>query len=87
MSLNIKNERVHALVREAAQRTGMSQTSVVEEALRRMLRDLDAKPEIRVDLQREQIAVILADLDARLTPETRLLLSTDDLYDDAGLPA
>ena len=35
MSLNIKNEHVHDLVREAARRTGKSQTSVVEEALRR----------------------------------------------------
>ncbi len=42
MSLNIKNERVHELVREAARRTGRSQTSVVEAALEAYLRDLDA---------------------------------------------
>ena len=33
MSLNIKNERVHALAREAARITGKSQTGVIEEAL------------------------------------------------------
>ena len=33
MSLNIKNERVHDLAREAAQRTGQSQTRVIEVAL------------------------------------------------------
>ncbi|MGH3425128.1 MAG: type II toxin-antitoxin system VapB family antitoxin, partial [Nocardioidaceae bacterium] len=37
MSLNIKNERVHDLAREAAQRTGRTQTSVIEEALAQLL--------------------------------------------------
>ena len=34
MSLNIKNERTHALVRELAELTGLSQTSAVEDAVR-----------------------------------------------------
>ena len=34
MSLNIKNEHVHQLARDAAARTGLSQTGVIEEALR-----------------------------------------------------
>ncbi|MRH87843.1 hypothetical protein GFY24_10340 [Nocardia sp. SYP-A9097] len=87
MSLNIKNERVHALVREAAQRTGLSQTSVVEEALKLMLRDLDAQQGIRLDIQRQKIDVLVADIHRMLTPERLALLNTDDLYDDAGLPA
>ena len=33
MGLNIENERVHALAREAARVTGKSQTSAIEEAL------------------------------------------------------
>ena len=33
MSLNIKDERIHDLVREAASRTGLSQTRVVEKAI------------------------------------------------------
>ncbi|MFJ4652168.1 type II toxin-antitoxin system VapB family antitoxin [Nocardia sp. NPDC088792] len=91
MSLNIKNEHVHALVREAARRTGLSQTGVVEEAMTRMLRDLDALDrkgtDPRIDIQRQEIAVILADLDSRMTPEFRASLSTDDLYDEEGMPA
>ena len=33
MSLNIKNERTHALVRELATLSGMSQTEAVEDAV------------------------------------------------------
>jgi antitoxin VapB len=40
MSLNIKNERTHELVRELAELTGMSQTSAVEDAVRRRLAEL-----------------------------------------------
>ncbi|QBS41177.1 hypothetical protein DMB37_14675 [Nocardia sp. CS682] len=87
MGLNIKNEKVHALVREAAERTGMSQTSVVEEALKRMLKELDAEREAARQTRKARLWEIVADIDARMTPETRTLLTTDDLYDDQGLPA
>lgn len=87
MSLNIKNEKVHALVREAAERTGMSQTSVVEEALKRMLKELDAERETARKTRKTRLWEIVADIDARMTPETRALLTTDDLYDDQGMPA
>ena len=40
MSLNIKNEQTVALVRELARRTGLSQTSAVEEAVRTKLAEL-----------------------------------------------
>ena len=76
MSLNIKNERVHALAREAARRTGMNQTSVIEAALERLLAELDDEAGT-ID---ELIAGLQRDLG------THGLLSTDDLYDDAGLP-
>ncbi|MFF3222635.1 type II toxin-antitoxin system VapB family antitoxin [Nocardia suismassiliense] len=85
--MNIKNEKVHALVREAAERTGMSQTSVVEEALKRMLKELDAEREAARQTRKARLWEIVADIDARMTPETRTLLTTDDLYDDQGLPA
>ncbi|MFC9440650.1 type II toxin-antitoxin system VapB family antitoxin [Nocardia sp. NPDC057030] len=87
MSLNIKNEKVHALVREAAERTGMSQTSVVEEALKRMLKELDAERETARQTRKARLWEIVADIDARMTPETRALLTTDDLYNEQGLPA
>ena len=43
MSLNIKDERIHDLVREAASRTGLSQTRVVEKAITDLLEELDAE--------------------------------------------
>ncbi|GAA5088473.1 type II toxin-antitoxin system VapB family antitoxin [Nocardia iowensis] len=83
MGLNIKNENVHALVREAAERTGMSQTSVVEEALKRMLKELDAEQETRL----EDLRAIVADIHAIMRESEYPPLTTDDLYDDEGLPA
>jgi antitoxin VapB len=85
MSLNIKNERVHQLVRDAAQRTGLSQTSVIEEALKHFLRDLDEQQ----SATRRRVDEILAVFDARLTDQDRAEMTKmmDDLYDDeTGLP-
>ncbi|MBF6131979.1 type II toxin-antitoxin system VapB family antitoxin [Nocardia otitidiscaviarum] len=87
MSLNIKNEHVHALVREAARRTGMSQTSVVEEAMRRLLRELDSSTAVTAAVQWQEVEDILTDLHSRLTPDSRTVLTTDDLYDEQGMPA
>jgi antitoxin VapB len=85
MSLNIKNEHVHALAREAARRTGKSQTSVIEEALERLLADLEHERR-KVGLK-EDIMAIVEDFQARLTPEDRARMNTDWLYDDeTGLP-
>jgi antitoxin VapB len=67
---------VHDLARQAAARTGRSQTSVIELALERLLASLDAE-NTRLDAL---LAGIQADI-ARGRP-----LSTDDLYDDTGLP-
>ncbi|WP_170853929.1 type II toxin-antitoxin system VapB family antitoxin [Microlunatus flavus] len=83
MSLNIKNEHVHDLVRQAAERTGLSQTSVVEEAISQLLRRLDAEQEER----RRRVDEILDDMRDLLTDEDRAALSTDFLYDENGLPA
>ncbi|MEV6555556.1 type II toxin-antitoxin system VapB family antitoxin [Nocardia sp. NPDC051756] len=83
MSLNIKNEAVHALVREAAERTGMSQTSVVEEALKRMLKELDAEQHTRL----EKLRLIVDDMHTILRESGHLPLTTDDLYDEDGMPA
>lgn len=85
MSLNIKNERVHALAREAANRTGQSQTSVVAEALTRLLEDLDRKSKPN---ERRQVALdIAADFERRLKELGEGQLSSDWMYDDRGLPA
>jgi antitoxin VapB len=84
MGLNIKNERVHELAREAASRTGLSQTSVIETALLQYLRSLDDDK----DAKRRRVDEILAMFDARLTDEDRAAMGRDldDLYDEAGLP-
>ena len=84
MSLNIKNERVHQLARDAAQRTGLSQTSVIEAALLQYLRTLDGEQ----DAKRRRLDEILADVDARLTDNDRdeMRAFAEDLYDDQGLP-
>lgn len=84
MSLNIKNERVHRLAREAARRTGTTQTSVIEQALQRLLDELDdARPAQRS----AEVTRILADVDRRLSDDDRSRMTSDDLYDEHGLPA
>ncbi len=94
MSLNIKNESVHALVRELSALTGMSQTSAVEDAVRRRLEELRApKPERRFSPEEEarrraEIRRIIDGLHAVTTPEQweGLEHADDDLYDELGLP-
>ncbi|MGL4177459.1 MAG: type II toxin-antitoxin system VapB family antitoxin [Dermatophilaceae bacterium] len=84
MGMNIKNDRVHDLARQAAERTGKSQTSVVEEALSQYLAQLDRKS----DEAEAQVRRVLADFDRLLTDEDRRAMRDmpDDLYDDLGLP-
>jgi len=98
MSLNIKNERTHALVRELAERTGMSQTSAVESAVRLRLEQLNAQagtrrptaryPPEEVERRIRDIERIVADFQANTTPEQREALSRadEDMYDELGLP-
>lgn len=81
MSLNIKNERVHELVREAARRTGQSQTSVIETALQRYLERLD------LERRRERADDLVADLQKRTAAAGGVRMRPDDLYDERGLPA
>jgi len=82
VSLNIKNERTHALVRELATLTGMSQTDAVTDAVEHRIAELKTR-----ESTEGQAARIL-----RLAGEFRhhaggVLLTTDDLYDDeTGLP-
>lgn len=81
MSLNIKNPRVHELAREAAARTGRTQTSVIEMALEQLLEAMQVSDPAR------EVDALLDALDARLTAESKALLDAHDLYDEAGLPA
>ena len=86
MSLNIKNEQTVELVRELARRTGLSQTSAVDEAVRAKLADIDA--EQGRDARRVKVNAILSDLDRSVTRQQRhqIRREQDELYDENGLP-
>lgn len=65
MGLNIKNERVCALARQAAERTGLSQTAVIGEALDAYLASLPSPHARRMAAARQ----LLAEFDTMTTPE------------------
>ncbi|MEI2826251.1 MAG: type II toxin-antitoxin system VapB family antitoxin [Dermatophilaceae bacterium] len=82
MALNIKNERVCRLAKEAARISGLSQTSVLEKALEAYLAEHEAATarrdgEAEALLARMRVAIRQADV----------VRTVDDLYDEAtGLP-
>lgn len=83
MAINIKNPRVCALIKEAAERTGRPQTSVLEAALESYLRQVeDATSRDGVDETLARIDAMLTDTD-----RTEMREEMDALYDDQGLPA
>ncbi|APZ33142.1 type II toxin-antitoxin system VapB family antitoxin [Microbacterium aurum] len=96
MSLNIKNEQTHALVRELAALTGVSQTSAVEEAVRRRLDELRSSAGVRPgkfppeerERRRKAVERIVEQLHRETTQEQRdAMANADDwLYDEMGLP-
>lgn len=89
MSLNIKNERTHALVRRLAELTGQSQTSAVEDAVARRLAEIEsASASARADARLTDVQRLLADYRADLTPQDRARIADADadLYDETGLP-
>jgi antitoxin VapB len=91
MGLNIKNERITALVRELAERTGLTQTGAVEEAVRSKLAELDQTDvgaRRRRDLKHAEAQRIVEELHRSLTDAERAALTVvdDELYDDVGLP-
>ena len=83
MSLNIKNEETHRLVRRLAELTGQSQTSAIEDAVRRRLEQLewDGGRQARQDATRRIVRRTAAALDHGISNDPN-----DFLYDDLGLP-
>jgi antitoxin VapB len=81
--LNIKNEETHRLVRRLAELTGQSQTSAVEDAVRRRLEELE-RTESR-SARREAMMRIAGESAALLDPE-RSNNPNDFLYDELGMP-
>lgn len=89
MSLNIKNERTHAMVKELARRTGRSQTSAVEEAVARWLDEMgvDVDEPLRakkLDAARSIVAEFQADLSEQ--DIARMRSHETELYDELGAP-
>jgi antitoxin VapB len=83
VSLNIKNEETHQLVRRLAELTGQTQTSAVEDAVRRRLEELERAQGLGG--RREAMMRIARESAALLDPE----LSNDPnafLYDKLGMP-
>lgn len=92
MSLNIKNERTHELVRRLAELTGSSQTSAVEDAVQRRLDELlAAGPKVQQETRgrRMRLDRLVADIHAEMTEADRdaLRRAEAQMYDDAGLPS
>lgn len=83
VSLNIKNERTHALVRELAALRGVSQTDAVTEAVERRLADLGRQTE---EEREAKVTRILAIAERFREHAGDIDLSIDDLYDEHGLP-
>lgn len=94
MGLNIKNERITALVRQLAQRTGMTQTGAIEDAVRSRLAELnkeqaDGDGSGGSELKEANARQLLDELRRSLTATERseLKAAEGNLYDDTGLPA
>lgn len=87
MSLNIKSERVHELAREAARRTGKSQTAVIQDALERFLAELATDSEEQA--RQARLDVIFSDIDVTITDADREVARRvmEEMYDERGLPA
>jgi antitoxin VapB len=84
MSLNIKNEETHRLVRQLAELTGQSQTSAVEDAVRRRLADLTKEEEVE---RRYRVLGEIADRASAAASTEWLNTDWDQvLYDENGLP-
>jgi len=84
MSLNIKNEETHRLVRELADLTGESMTDAVTEAVRERLERLK-KAKSREGMA-ERIHAIAMDMRARLPDDFFDIEHGELLYDEYGLP-
>lgn len=86
MGLNIKNDRVHAMAREAARVTGLSQTGAIEAALERLLAEYGADP---AAAEKQRRLEVLRSISRAWSPGTAdEVAEVEELYDPTtGLPA
>lgn len=84
MALNIKNQRVCDLAREAAERFNTTQVDVIERALQELLHSEEQRRAERY----ERIMAAVDELHASFTDEEREALRNVDqeIYDEDGLP-
>ncbi len=83
MSLNIKDEKTHRLVRELARMTGESMTAAVGEAVRERLARVRA---VRGAGMAERLLKIGKECAAHLKEPYRSVDHGELLYDENGLP-
>lgn len=86
MSLNIKNERVHEMVRRLAELTGQSQTGAVEDAVRRRLEEMERSADAVERRRREEFDVALKRLQSHVPIGPTVEEIINDMYDENGLP-
>lgn len=88
MSLNIKNQRVHDLAREAARLRGKSQTAVIEEALERLLHDHGVDlGSVEVERKLDLVRAIAADYRQDPGQADRAIDRVEDLFEEStGMP-
>ncbi|WP_420176659.1 type II toxin-antitoxin system VapB family antitoxin [Luteococcus sp. OSA5] len=86
MAINIKNEQVLELVREASRLTGYSQTGAIETALRELIAHRNAVPRsTRLDLVWRTLDLVDGSVDD--AQRLRMQRTMDEMYDESGLPA
>jgi antitoxin VapB len=84
VSLNIKNEETHRLIKRLAELTGQTQTSAVEDAVRRRLDELTRVEEVQ---RRYKELGEIADRASAAASREWLTTDWDQvLYDENGLP-
>lgn len=86
MSLNIKNEKVHEMVRRLAELTGQSQTSAVEDAVRRRLEEMGGAKEEHREAKLAAITRIVEESSKGLYTWADYEAIIDEMYDENGLP-
>lgn len=83
MSLNIKNEKTHRLIRQLARLTGESMTAAVDQAVRERL---ERVRRVQDGGMAERLLKIGKECAAHLKEPYRSIDHGDLLYDEKGLP-
>jgi antitoxin VapB len=86
VSLNIKNERTHALVRELATLRGVNQTDAVTEAVERRIAELKRETEDELEARIQHILGLAAQMAPGFREAWGDKDPTDELYDEFGAP-